>query len=175
MADSTARFSNWFQIISNVAIIFGLALVVYELDQSKKVANGQMIDAHASRQNDQYLVMMGEDPRGALSRAALHPSDLEEKEAVTLDAFYSSIVNGWGVLYFTSGLLDVDRRWRVTVQAQARMYFTSEPGRRWLLAWAAAFAEPFGLTEVTELALATVSENSGNFPRFRYELLLANE
>ena len=51
MADCTARFSNWFQIISNVAIIVGLALIVYELDQSKKVANGQMIDAAASRQN----------------------------------------------------------------------------------------------------------------------------
>ena len=68
MADRTARFSNWFQIISNVAIIVGLALIVYELDQSKKVANGQMIDAAASRSNDLLLAMMGEDPRVQTSR-----------------------------------------------------------------------------------------------------------
>ena len=175
MADRTARFSNWFQIISNVAIIFGLGLVVYELDQSKKVANGQMIDAFASRSNDRFLAMMGEDPRGALARVALHPNDLEEKDAVTLDAFYSTIVNSWGILYFTSELLDVDRHWRAAVQAQAPMHFSSEPGRRWLQAWSAMAAERFGLTEVTELALAMVSEKSDDPMRATYELLLANE
>ena len=173
MADRTARFSNWFQIISNVAIIFGLGLVVYELDQSKKVANGQMIDAFASRSNDRFLAMMGEDPRGALARAALHPGDLEEKDVVTLDAFYMSIYAGWANLYFTSGLLDVDRRWRGGVQAQARMHFSTEPGRRWLQA---VSAEPqFGVSEITELALATVSEKSGNHTRAIYELLLAKD
>jgi len=173
MAESTARFSNWFQIISNVAIIVGLALIVYELDQSKKVANGQMIDASASRWNDQYLAMMGEDPRGALARAALHPGDLEEKDAVTLDAFYLSIIGAWANLYFTSGLLDVERRWRDGVPTMARMYFSSEPGRRWLQAWAAD--PPMGLTEIAELALASVSEKSDDPMRATYELLLANE
>ena len=173
MADRTARFNNWFQIVSNVAIILGLGLVVYELNQSKRVANGQMIDATASRMNDQYLAMMGEDPRDALVKAALHPGDLDEKDAVTLDAFYSSIVLGWGNLYYTSGLLDVERRWRDGVQTQARMYFSSEPGRRWLRAWA---ADPvMGLTEIAELALAVVSEKPDNHMRATYELLLAKD
>jgi len=174
MADRTARFSNWFQIISNVAIIVGLALIVYELDQSKKVANGQMIDAAASRSNDLLLAMMGEDPRGALARAALHPGDLEEKDAVTLDAFYDSIVSGWSYLCFTSELLDVDRHWRGAVQLQARMFFSTEPGRRWLQALAAG-GSPFGLSEIYDLALATVSEKSDNHMRTTYELLLAKD
>jgi hypothetical protein len=173
MADRTARFSNWFQIISNVAIIVGIGLVIYELNQSKLVANGQMIDATASRMNDQYLAMMGEDPRDALAKAALHPDDLDEKDAVTLDAFYTSIILGWGNLYYTSGLLDVERRWRDGVQTQARMYFSSEPGRRWLQAWAAD--PPMGLTEIADLALTSVSENSDDPMRAAYELLLAKD
>ena len=47
MADSTARFSNWFQIVSNVAIIFGLGLVVYELNQSKQLARSWRSQVHA--------------------------------------------------------------------------------------------------------------------------------
>jgi hypothetical protein len=172
MADSTARFSNWFQIISNVAIIVGLGLVVYELNQSKVVANGQMVDAFASRSNDLLLTMMGEDPREALAKAALHPEDLDEKDAVTLDAFYSSIAGGWGNLYFTSRLLDVDRRWRGGAQLQARMYFSSKPGRRWLEAWADL---PMVPTEISEIALAAVSEKSDNYMRTTYKLLLVNE
>jgi hypothetical protein len=50
MADSTARFSNWFQIISNVAIIFGLGLVVYELNQSKQLASAQFITDSMARE-----------------------------------------------------------------------------------------------------------------------------
>ena len=173
MADRTARFSNWFQIISNVAIIVGLALVIYELNQSKLVANGQMIDASASRMNDQYLAMMGEDPRDALAKAALRPGDLDEKDAVTLDAFYMSIILGWANLYYTSELLDVERRWRAGVQTQTRIHFSSEPGRRWLQAWAAD--PPMGLTEIADLALAVISEKPDNHMRATYELLLAKD
>ncbi len=43
MTDRSVRFQNWFQIISNVAIIFGLGLVVYELNQSKQLASVQFI------------------------------------------------------------------------------------------------------------------------------------
>jgi len=173
MAESTARFSNWFQIISNVAIIVGLGLVIYELNQSKLVANGQMIDANASRFNDRFLAMMGEDPGDALAKAALHPDDLDEKDAVTLDAFYMSIVLGWANLYYTSGLLDVERRWRDGVPVEARLFFSSEPGRRWLKAYAAD--PPMGLTEIAELALASVSEKSDDPKRATYELLLAKD
>ena len=88
MADSTARFSNWFQIISNVAIIFGLGLVVYELNQSKQLVSGQFIKEYNARETSIRLAMMGEDPREALAKAALHPVDLDERDVVALDAYY---------------------------------------------------------------------------------------
>jgi len=66
MADRTARFNNWFQIISNVAIIFGLGLVVYELNQSKQLASSQFVRDYNARETSIRLAMMGEDPREAL-------------------------------------------------------------------------------------------------------------
>ena len=171
--ERSSRFQNWFQIISNVAIIVGLGLIVYELDQSKKVANGQMIDAAASRLDDQFLAMMGEDPRGALAKAALRPGDLDENDAVTLDAFYRSITTGWSYLHFTSELLGVDRHWRGAAQLQARVFFSSEPGLRWLQGVAAD--PPLGQTEIYDLALAAASEKSDDRLRTSYELLLAKD
>ena len=73
MADSTARFNNWFQIISNIAIIFGLSLVVYELNQSKQLALVQFINDDFDRLTATQLVMMSDDPREALAKAALRP------------------------------------------------------------------------------------------------------
>ena len=49
MTDRSARFQNWFQIISNIAIVFGLGLVVYELNQSKQLALVQFINEDFDR------------------------------------------------------------------------------------------------------------------------------
>ena len=118
---------------------------------------------------------MGEDPREALARAALHPSNLNEKDAVTLDALYSDVVNGWSVLRFTSETIGAENAWRATVPGEARLYFSSDPGRRWLNAWAAKYAEEFGMAEFAELALEAVGDESVNHYRSTYELLLAKD
>ncbi len=52
MTDRSARSSNWFQILSNAAIIFGLGLVVYELNQSKQFVHAQLSNEHMTRITD---------------------------------------------------------------------------------------------------------------------------
>ena len=49
MAERTARSRDWFQIMSNVAIIIGLGLVIYELNQSKQLVVAQMAQDHVDR------------------------------------------------------------------------------------------------------------------------------
>ena len=179
MADSTARFSNWFQIISNVAIIFGLGLVVYELNQSRQFVHGEMMDQIVSRQTDRMLVMMGEDPQATLAKAALHPADLNERDAVILDALYSHVVHGWGSQVMSGGALGLDLHWREAVPYEAQMYFGSGPGRRWLKARfagiSAGLGTELGMKEVFELALRAVSDESQNHYQAQYELLLARD
>lgn len=176
MADRTARFSNWFQIISNVAIIFGLGLVVYELNQSKQLASGQFIRDYNARETSIRLAMMGEDPREALAKAALHPADLNERDVVALDAYYQSIVMGWFSLERSSKHADIDVPWRENVPFSIGREFSSEPARRWLRAWVAGMGDhPLAGTEIYEIVKKAVQEDSGNYPRSQYELLLAND
>ena len=175
MSDRTPRFSNWFQIISNVAIIFGLGLVVYELNQSKQFVITQVSNEQMTRISGRQLAMMGEDPRGALAKAALHPGDLNEKDAVTLDALYTDVVNGWSVMRFIEETIGTEEGWRFAVPAEARLYFSSEPGRRWLNAWAEGITEGYDMAEFVQLAQEAVRDKSVNHFGFTYELLLANE
>jgi hypothetical protein len=175
MADSTARFSNWFQIISNVAIIFGLGLVVYELNQSKQLASGEFIRENMARETSIKLAIMGEDPREALAKAALHPADLNESDVVALDAYYQSIVMGWFNFRESSQRAGFDVPWQEFVAFSVQREFSSEPARRWLRARLAGMGDSFGRTEIYEIAEKAVQDDSGNFPRSQYELLLANE
>jgi len=175
MAERTAPFSNWFQIISNVAIIVGLGLVIYELNQSKQFIHAQLSNEQMTRISDRQLTMMGEDPRDALARAALDPSNLDEKDAVTLDALYTDVMNGWSILRFNSETIGADNAWRFVVANEARIYFSSDPGRRWLNAWAEGLAERYGMMEFARLALEAVRDQSINHYRFTYEQLLAKD
>jgi hypothetical protein len=175
MADSTARFSNWFQIISNVAIIFGLGLVVYELNQSKQLASAQFYIDSVARETSIRIAMMGEDPREALAKAALHPADLNERDVVTLDSYYESIVFGWFNYKQFAQRAGIDVPWRKNVAVSAQREFSSEPARRWLRAWAAGMDDTLGGMELAEIVEMAVQDDSGNFPRSQYELLLANE
>jgi hypothetical protein len=175
MADRTARFSNWFQIISNVAIIFGLGLVVYELNQSKQLASGQFIVDNLARATSIQLAMMGDDPREALAKAALHPDDLNERDVVALDAYYQSIVLGWFNSRYYSQFAGIDLPWQETVAATVQTNFSSEPARRWLRAWVADQGGLFGGMEIAEIADKAAQGYSGNHYRSRYDLLLAND
>ena len=176
MADRTARFSNWFQIISNVAIIFGLGLVVYELNQSKQLAWAQFSQESTQRLTSIQIAMMGEDPREVLAKAALHPADLNERDVVALDAYYESIMDGWFSLQLYSQIADIETPWRLVVADSVRRDFSSEPGRRWLRAWAADIDGAFGQRmEIAEIVEKAAQDDSGNYYRSRYELLLAND
>jgi hypothetical protein len=175
MADSTARFSNWFQIITNVAIIFGLGLVVYELNQSKQLASGQSVRENVARETSIKIAMMGEDPRESLAKAALRPADLNERDVVALDAYYESILIGLFNFQHSSQSAGIDAPWRENVAASVQREFSSEPGRRWLRAWAAHISFATQGTEVYEIVEKALQDDSFNFPRSQYELLLAND
>ena len=46
---------DWLQILSNLAIIVGLVIVIYELNQSRQLAYGQILTEELSRINDRHL------------------------------------------------------------------------------------------------------------------------
>jgi len=175
MADRTARSRDWFQIVSNVAIIIGLGLVIYELNQSKQLAKAQFTIDNVARMTGIQLAVMSEDPREALAKAALHPADLDERDVVALDAYYEATLLNWMGLRRVSQHVGADTAWRESVAGSVRTSFSSEPGRRWLRAWAADADDPFGRNDVAEIAEETLQVDSGNGYRARLELLLAND
>jgi hypothetical protein len=177
--ERSSRFQNWFQIISNAAIIFGLALVVNELNQSKQLALVQFINDDFDRLTNAQLAMMSDDPREALAKAALHPADLTERDVVTLNAWYETVILNWSNMQVTSQTAGLDRPLQPLVIEQARIHFSSAPGRRWLKAKVARRDKtPVGFRDFSELlkiALEAVSDEAENFYQSQYELLLAKD
>jgi hypothetical protein len=181
MAERTARSRDWFQIMSNVAIIIGLGLVIYELNQSKQLVVAQMAQDYVDRMAGQKLALLGDDPRQSFARAALHPAELNPSDAVALATFYEALVINWTSMHRTGEILGVDRGWKEMVAGDTRQHFSTAPGRRWLKAWIdeASVADRDRnfdmLNEITEVAKKTAENETGNYYRTQYELLLAKD
>jgi hypothetical protein len=179
MAERTARSRDWFQIMSNVAIIIGLGLVIYELNQSKQLVVAQMAQDFTDRLVDQRLALLGDDPRQALARAALHPAELNASDAVALAAFYEVLMLNWNVQQRTGEILGVDRGWKESVAADTHGHFSTAPGRRWLKAWIDSASVGEGLAdmqkEIKEFAREKAGGEPRNYYRTQYELLLAKD
>ncbi len=179
MAERTARSRDWFQIMSNVAIIIGLGLVIYELNQSKQLVVAQMAQDYVDRLADQKLALLGDDPRQAFARAALHPAELNASDAVALATFYEVLVLNWSVQHRTGEILGVDRGWKESMTGEIRHHFSTAPGRRWLMAWIDEAPAGEGvadmLKEIKEFVKDTARDEPANYYRSIYELLLAKD
>ena len=105
---------------------------------------------------------MGEDPREALAKASLAPESLNEKDAVTLHGFYSTVTMNWVGIRLTAQVGGIDRvPWQTTVRTQASMYMSSPAGRKWLEHWAqnSELADP----EVVRVASQAIEETETDY------------
>lgn len=77
---------DWLQIFSNVAILAGLVVVIYEINQSRDLAYGQILATSYATINERFVAQMGDSPQLALQKAVLNPDSLTPEDAVILDA-----------------------------------------------------------------------------------------
>ncbi len=74
------KTTNLAQILSAVAIISGLLLVVWELQQTRTLARAQMIHDSFSDSYNYYLARMGEESSAVHIKACLTPEKLTPSE-----------------------------------------------------------------------------------------------
>ena len=92
---------------------------------------------------------------------------------MTLDAFYREVMLGWQNCVLISEIADLDRDCWSYIESEARMYFGTEPGRRWIEAWGAGLFGGVGNPRISEVAIEAVREESVRHHGSTYNLLLS--
>ncbi len=126
------RFGGWAQLVGNFAIVAGIAIVIFELNQNKQLVYAQLFVQEFSEIDSQFLAMQGEDPRPAFFKAEFCPSELTGEDVVTLSAYYERWVVNWLKMYRTTQIAALDRPWREVVKKDVRTVFSNPLARRWL-------------------------------------------
>ncbi len=171
---------DWLQITSNVAIIIGLGIVIYELQQTRELSFTEGLASSGSILTTRTVSMMGEDPRQALLNAALYPDRITELDAVALDALYHDIVRSWFLTAWSEEVDGIERNWEGAIYSDVWYLFKTEPGKRWLKLWLDGNQDNPNsaiqkVVSVGRQALENEPQNPINTVRERYRAILPDD
>jgi len=88
------KINNWVQTTTGVAIVIGLVLVVWELQQSREAVRTQLASDGYQIASQVRTAVMGEHTAAVLAKACDKPSELTRAELHVLDNYYLEQIGG---------------------------------------------------------------------------------
>ena len=131
------REKSWLsplQLLTNLAVVAGILVLIFELNQTRELAQVQTVDNAYLAAMSRNLALLGETPQESIAKAIFKPSEITEEDVVVLTQYYTAIVVSWRRLkddraigYFGGGWEDV--------VAEEAFNFNTQFGRRWWLSY----------------------------------------
>ena len=87
-----SKLADWVQIVSSLVLVAGLALVVYEMRQSKQLAQAQLASDSYTLAVERHLAAMGEELAQAHARACDNIESISREDSFVLLNWYLNLV-----------------------------------------------------------------------------------
>ena len=87
------HIDRWIQVVTAVAVLFGLGLVVWELQQVRTLTRAQLTSENVAINNEIYTSMLGEHAAQVVAKACLAPEELTLTESIVLNDYYLAHAN----------------------------------------------------------------------------------
>ena len=124
---------DWLQILTNIAVLIGIGVLIYELNQTHLHNRSQVIAVDYQTLTDITLAMVGDNPAGAFAKSVTDPDQLTSEERFIVDSYLQA---------FLMEILYVDHMHRIGVienpftddsprKGSARTYLSHRYGREW--------------------------------------------
>ena len=129
---ASLRIHDGIQLITGIAVLIGLGLVVWELQQARELAEYDMMQRDFAQSIENYRVAMGEAPMAVVAKACVGAEPLSEEDYLILDAYFDTML-----LQTVSGLVLYERMgadvpgWRSIAANNFRKIFSTDQGRNW--------------------------------------------
>ena len=131
---NSGTLNNWVQTITGLAIVLGLALVIWELQQNREATQSQLTTEGWHLINQTNTALLGESPADVLAKACDTPDALTTADFIILDYYFSEIINH-RIFRLRSlarrGSFYADDYWKTAKIDQWYWIFSSPAGRAW--------------------------------------------
>ena len=89
----TRTLGNWIQMFTGFAVVIGLGLVIWELQQAREITRFEQARAGSAQYAQRVQAQMGENVAGAVAKACDEPDRLTTEEMFVLDRYYMDVLN----------------------------------------------------------------------------------
>lgn len=86
------RLNLWVQIFTSLAVLAGIGVVVWELQQTRSLFKTQMGMEATQSYTEHLSSLFGEDAAKTLEKACFSPDELEGSDLLILDAYFTSLM-----------------------------------------------------------------------------------
>ena len=124
---------DWVQIITGLAVVVGIGLVIWELQQAREIARFEQFNTSFAQYSARVHTQMGENAASAVAKACDHPDDLTTEEMFVLDRYYTDVLNNIREPLLANKLSDGlnANEWEVWAPGNFSVIFSTEYGRWW--------------------------------------------
>ena len=124
--------TKWLSLVANIAILMGLGLVAYELNQNSQLARTSLIHEGNALENQVWSNLLGEAPVDVIAKSVECPDLMTYADFMAMDAFLFTSMNMVYREYELSkeGLFS-DDEWRQEASDYSRWYLGNEFGAAW--------------------------------------------
>ena len=85
------KATNWLQVATNLGVILGLVVLIYEVNQTNKHVAASLVDSSFQMGQAHYLAMLGEAPAEVVAKAHVDKESLSLEQRLVLDAYFQSL------------------------------------------------------------------------------------
>lgn len=127
-----SKLDTWVQVATAIAVLVGLALVIYELRQTKELTRLQLTQASSDEIQSEQIALLGENGASALRKACLAPETLTDDELFVVHYFFRNRVTRVFRYKEQDDLADFDNNWRAEGGRQLNEIAGYPQGKAWL-------------------------------------------
>jgi hypothetical protein len=130
MEKEQSRISTWLSVLTNVAILAGLLLVVYELNQNSELARVGLLNEGSIAEGALWLSLMNDAPNEVIAKSIECPERLTYADYIVLDSYLFTALN---IVYRNYEVaqegLFTQKDWKTEVEGFAHWYLNDPFGR----------------------------------------------
>ena len=125
--------STWvspLQLITNIAVVVGIAALIFELNQTRDLAQVQTFDNAYLSAMSRNLSLMGESPEKSMAKAIFSPNKIGQEDVVVLSQYYSAVIVSWRRLKDDRAIGYFGDGWEEVASEEA-FNLNTQIGRKW--------------------------------------------
>ena len=157
------RLNRWLQLVATIGLLFGIGLVIVQIRQASDLARAQLRSDIELADQQQELLMLGENPAEAWARSILAPESLSPAEIKIVDSWLYSHLAYWRRIEMLEGEGVLESGYtEASLRSGVRVYFSNPFARRWWDLERESGYYSAAFRDNMDAAMANLSENFGH-------------